>query len=342
MANMESMNPQSESKAGRRKQPAALQRASPSTGLPGSGTPFVAPGAVELPRDVDLEVGFQLIARHCLRQIQCHGLGVVRSTDPESVHLMRVGLRRLRSALRLFSPWIALPRYLRDGLDWLGGALGAARDAEVLASGTLPSLTATVPADRSWELLQQAVADAARERRCVAATAVGSTRYAELIDGIAAWVQTTPWRSSLDEAVSRALREPLGQHAGRMLARLHRKLLAAGRHLPKAPPERRHRARIAAKRLRYAAEFFESLYPPEFMQPYIRRLSSLQDALGRLNDAVVAEGLLARAAKTRHADARLVGAARRAKTMLRGGARRNRHDLRRRWARFRRTRLPSE
>lgn len=340
------MNPKSESTtaardAGRRKQTDASPQVKP-IGVPAhSGACASAPGRIELPRHVDLESGFQHIARHCLRQVQCHGDGVVRSTDPECVHLMRVGLRRLRSALRLFSPWIALPGDLRDGLDWLGDALGVARDAEVLAHGTLPALAATARADRSWDLLQQAAADNARARRCIAATTVASAGYAGLIDSLAAWMQTAPWRSSLDEAALRALREPLAEHAGRMLARLHRKLLAAGRHLPKASPEKRHRARIAAKRLRYAAEFFEALYPPTAMQRYIRRLTSLQDALGLLNDAAVAEALLRRTAKAHHADASLAGTARLARAALRSGARQNKRALRRHWTRFRRTELPS-
>jgi CHAD domain-containing protein len=91
--------------------------------------------------NVDLVTGFQRIAEHCVIDIRRHEAGLVHGTDPESVHLMRVGLRRLRSALRLFSPWIPLPADLRTELEWLGDALGNARDAEVLATSTLPTRT---------------------------------------------------------------------------------------------------------------------------------------------------------------------------------------------------------
>ncbi len=72
----------------------------------------------------------------------------------------------------------------------------------------------------------------------------------------------------------------------------HRKLLKRGRRLPKLDAQRRHRARIAAKKLRYATEFFASLYPRQRLRRYRAVLSSLQDDLGWRNDVAVADGLL--------------------------------------------------
>jgi triphosphatase len=50
--------------------------------------------------------------------------------------------------------------------------------------------------------------------------------------------------------------------------------------------------RIAAKKVRYATEFFQSLYPAKRVQPFVKALTTLQDRLGWLNDAAVATGLL--------------------------------------------------
>ncbi|MGH8772251.1 MAG: CHAD domain-containing protein, partial [Burkholderiales bacterium] len=55
----------------------------------------------------------------------------------------------------------------------------------------------------------------------------------------------------------------------------------------------RHRLRIAVKKLRYAAEFFASLFAKKRAQKYIASLMALQDVLGTLNDAAVAGRLLA-------------------------------------------------
>jgi len=53
---------------------------------------------LELAPGLTVEQGFQAITRHCLAQLQGNEAGVAQGHDPESVHQMRVGLRRLRSA----------------------------------------------------------------------------------------------------------------------------------------------------------------------------------------------------------------------------------------------------
>ena len=50
--------------------------------------------------------------------------------------------------------------------------------------------------------------------------------------------------------------------------------------------------RIALKKLRYAAEFFRSLYGDKDVTRYLKRLSALQDDLGHLNDVATAETLM--------------------------------------------------
>ncbi len=50
--------------------------------------------------------------------------------------------------------------------------------------------------------------------------------------------------------------------------------------------------RIALKKLRYAAEFFRSLYGDKEVARYLKRLSALQDDLGHLNDVATAETLM--------------------------------------------------
>ena len=54
--------------------------------------------------------------------------------------------------------------------------------------------------------------------------------------------------------------------------------------------------RIAAKKLRYAAEFLASLYPRKRVQRFVAALEDLQDILGALNDAAVVGRLLEEAA----------------------------------------------
>src|SRR5262249_15407193 len=61
-------------------------------------------------------------------------------------------------------------------------------------------------------------------------------------------------------------------------------------------PQHRHKLRIQAKKLRYAAEFFAPAFPRKRAtrrrKDFVASLQQLQDALGELNDIAVNEKLL--------------------------------------------------
>jgi CHAD domain-containing protein len=82
--------------------------------------------------------------------------------------------------------------------------------------------------------------------------------------------------------------------ADHLLAKRHKATLKKGRHFARLSPAARHEVRIACKKLRYAADFFRSLYKQKKASAYIRSLAALQDDLGHLNDVATAESLLAR------------------------------------------------
>ena len=68
-------------------------------------------------------------------------------------------------------------------------------------------------------------------------------------------------------------------------------MLESGRDFASLDSEARHRLRILGKKLRYATEFFESLFPAERTQPFLKALKALQDDLGAMNDIEVARTL---------------------------------------------------
>lgn len=239
-----------------------------------------------------VEQAFAAIVRDSFAQLLHHAAGVRGGDAPESVHQMRVGLRRLRLALRLFGRWIAVPPNLLAELRWLRVRLGAARDADVLAGGTLAALAATCPPEDGLAALQEAAAVHAQGMRKLAASAVKSARCARLMRDLSAWLQAAPWQAVPDDALQRALRQPIGPRAARMLRRRHARLVEIGEHLHPDQSEERHRLRIAAKKLRYATEFFQAVRPSGHTRRVLRRLAALLDVLGGLNDAVVADLLL--------------------------------------------------
>jgi hypothetical protein len=87
---------------------------------------------------------FAVVVDECLAQITHNAIGLIDG-DPgrrvEHVHQLRVGIRRLRSALRSFRGWVpSPPEPLERGLRDLFLQMGMSRDSDVLASGVVADL----------------------------------------------------------------------------------------------------------------------------------------------------------------------------------------------------------
>ena len=242
------------------------------------------------PLALSVEQAFLAIAGNCLEQVSGNQDGVAGGADVESVHQMRVGLRRLRSALGMFKSLLALPDALKSELDWLGGALGEARDWDVLAGNTLAQLDGEAQADAA--ALAQAAHAQARLKHVQAAQAVTSARCTACMLGLQRWLQARAWRDSCSVRQVRRLDAPVSPFAHATVRKDQRRLMKRGKRLLHASPQQRHQVRIAAKKTRYATEFFASLFAARAVQPYVGRLSALQDELGWLNDVQVADRLL--------------------------------------------------
>src|SRR5262249_36058972 len=84
---------------------------------------------------------FRLICRDCLRQLAAKGT-MVRPRDPVPLHEMRVALRKLRTAISLFSDLVSDNRihFIKSELKWLSQELGPARDLDTLRDEVLRPL----------------------------------------------------------------------------------------------------------------------------------------------------------------------------------------------------------
>lgn len=239
----------------------------------------------------------------CLAHMQAHEEGVQSGRDPEYLHQMRVALRRLRTALRLLRGRATIEAL--SGLDaelrWLAAALGPARDWDVFLSDILAPLERTLPRDDLAALRRLALRlRAARAHH--AREALRAPRYQMLLLALGRAFATDELpllRNAAAGDGSLSLDAPAPSWAAAALAKAAARLRKrGGPRLPEATPSDRHRARVAAKRLRYSAEFFASLYPAKRVARYIDALQELQRVLGILNDAAVAERLLDEALST--------------------------------------------
>ncbi len=203
--------------------------------------------------------------------------------DPEGVHQLRVALRRLRSAFSLFKGHLdASGERLNQEARLALKHLGAARDLDVFLSETLPPVLLgdeTNPALRRLANRAEVKSRAAyREVRKLVSSPGFNAFLLDLL------------RAAEDGGSVMEDRETqLRPVAVRLLRRRHKKVLKAGRGFANLSTAERHEVRIALKKFRYACDYFQALFPKKGTQAYLRRLESLQNDLGWLNDARVAE-----------------------------------------------------
>ena len=261
--------------------------------------------AVALDGPLSAGAALRRIAFGCLAQMQANEDGALIGRDPEYLHQFRVGLRRLRSCLGLAGLALGKPAVAAAAaeLRWLQNALGPARDWDVFTTETLATLARTVDAGGPLKAFRTRCVPIRRAHGDAARAAIRSPRYTALVlalgeqfayDDLAGFArQAAPAADASEGHRGPGLAAPIAEFATFALDRLHRRLRKRGADVPKATPEMRHQVRIAAKKLRYAAEFFGALHPQKRVAPYLRALEDLQDILGALNDVVVADRLLA-------------------------------------------------
>lgn len=254
--------------------------------------------AVDLAASATARDAFRIIGLACLKQIIANEPALVNG-DPEGVHQMRVGLRRLRAAMSLFAGLLgdAQSEAIKSGLKWLAAELGPARELEVLLSRVVTPMRRS---RRRWRGLRSLSRElkGRRDAAVVAAQeAVQSVRFRALTIDIAAWLEAGLWSRPEDDLIADRGNLPAQMFAVDQLARRWRKVRKKGKALARLNERRRHKLRIHAKKLRYAAEFFASLFATKRAvkrrKQFLRALERLQDALGDLNDIAVHEKRIA-------------------------------------------------
>jgi len=240
---------------------------------------------VALDRAMTAAAGFRAIAYACLRHFRLNAPLVIEHRDPGALHQARVALRRLRSAVAIYKDMLTDGRAgaLDGELAWLAGELGQARDIDVLAERV------------GGGSMQARLQDARKDAYDAATAALQSDRARILLLDVVEWVAIGQW-SQTDE--NRDIREmPVREFADGALRRFRRKVKKGGRDLEKLDDEARHKVRKAAKKLRYATEFFAGLYDRKREKGrhkrFVKALGTLQDRLGVLNDHAAAPALLA-------------------------------------------------
>ncbi|GAA0785529.1 CYTH and CHAD domain-containing protein [Roseibium denhamense] len=234
------------------------------------------------------------VLRSCLTQISENRLAVLASDDPEGPHQLRVGLRRLRSAFRIFKPVLnpATMAPLDAIARQIAAEAGALRDLDVLVDEIVVPVIGKAPDSITFDALLDDLNT--RRDQDTRSTLVAHLQSAEvnafLLD-LAAYTEGRGWLDPEDFDQSTHLAQPIEAFASLALAKHWKKVLKFGKRLDELTVPERHDMRKAMKKLRYGIEFFACLYPKDTVKPLLKRMKKLQDIFGYLNDVAMAETL---------------------------------------------------
>ena len=219
------------------------------------------------------------------------GLAVGGEAAPVHLHQLRVALRRLRTVLALFAHWSSEPgtaRALEAQWQIHFKRLGAARDADVLAATWMPQLAAA-----GAPLLQLAAGppheDVGAALRDPAVSVLLLHTLALAVPGQQRAAAAAP--SATARPASGSPEVPALQAAARqILERAWIRAWADAKGYAQASVDHQHRARKRLKRLRYALELLQPLFPAKPTRKMLRALNSALKALGDHNDLHAAMG----------------------------------------------------
>ena len=222
-----------------------------------------------------------------LEEVNLHA-GAAIGGDIEGIHDMRVAVKRLREALRLFRRVLPRKRRRRVMLDVeeLNDALGRVRDSDVMMTHV------------TWVGEQDAAAREATDAAGAVWVEARQAALGHLIEVHQRITDSEQFEGRLRQLVSAAAKRHRGPNdlpldAFAYLAvtasaeRVRERLAQVGRE---GDPTVLHRLRIAVKRLKYCIEPFRTLLPA--LAEAYRPVADTQEALGLVHDFDILEEAL--------------------------------------------------
>lgn len=245
---------------------------------------------ISLPEECDVGQAFESVTAQHMALLRANEQAVLANEDPEGIHQFRVTLRRLRSLVRAYRDLTdeLVYQHLREELRWLQGQFGPARDLDVFLGETIAPIRqrfTRVPG------LAQLIETAETRRRTACHQAhdtLQTNRYVRLQLTIYRWLATGAWRRP---SATASLGGSATDFAARLLKKQNKKMRRLGQQ-GVIPEDELHELRVLGKQMRYLGDAFRSLYKPKQVRRYHQHLASLQDCLGALNDAFVADRLM--------------------------------------------------
>lgn len=231
------------------------------------------------------------VLRDCFAQIAGNMVVVADSEAVEGPHQLRVGLRRLRTALGVFSPSLGGGQALaglNDGARRLGQLVSGLRDLDVLIED-VARLAALGLDDAARDALVAALRARREIERAEVRAALASAETVAFVFDLGRFIEARGWLEPADYSQTARLARPIREVAPGILSKRHRKAMRLGRGVEQFDDEALHTLRKELKKLRYAADMLGTIFGDRKVAGYLRTLKDLQNSFGSLTDAAMAE-----------------------------------------------------
>ncbi len=236
--------------------------------------PPVAAAVPRVTRKQDMGAFTGAVLQACLDQVMGNASEVAAgSAADDHIHQLRVGLRRLRTALRELPALARERERFEPVLMGVFRGLGERRDRTHVLRRIQPLVEAAggmplrVPPDFDKGV-----------------DPVDLVRRGDFQDAMLGLLERA-------QEVRTDPRQPVRRTVRAHLQKLHEQVTREGRHFTRLSEERQHRVRKRLKRLRYLSEFVAPLYCAKSVRQYLAGVKPAQEALGDYNDEVMAQSL---------------------------------------------------
>lgn len=211
----------------------------------------------------------------------------VRDGAPDAVHQLRVAARRIRSVLASFRKLVEkeAPQFLREELQWLAGAVGTARDLEVMRTHLADAIDSEPPNllnEGAKQHLDEQLGSAYEAALASGLEALDSDRYFRLLDALDGFLAAPPLTGQSKKKAQRKIARLINVEQ----QRLKNDVKALRTPSTANNSKTHHEVRKSAKRLRYAAEAAAPIFGKQARKLALHA-EEIQTILGEDQDSVV-------------------------------------------------------
>lgn len=232
------------------------------------------------------------LGKHSQKMVK-HEADVYQDKDPEALHQMRVGMRRLRTALVGFSRAIELPKAAQEKkVGKIARELGTLRDLDVLHAG-LETDYCPVLEPQEQEKLKSVFKQLGKQRQQAyknVTKTLESKDYQKLKSSLNEWLDQPKLSAIAHLPLAEVLPDLLLPHVSNFL--LHPGWFVGkdsnqdSATILDQEGDTLHSLRKAAKKARYQMELFTHCYDERY-QEYVKQIKGIQSILGEIQDSVV-------------------------------------------------------